>query len=114
MENTCTNFDFHILTAKFFSFAMEKLTLASQNVCAFLRDRIFLTRLHISASYRPDSMNLSLIEILEIEKLITEGNIRMNQTALRNIKQLKSLILFFHEVFPDSDPWGTQKYSLKL
>lgn len=67
-----------------------------------------------TSSYRAESMELSLNEILELENRIQQGKVRISSSDMRAISQLKSMILFFHEVFPDSDPYGMQKYSLRL
>ena len=74
-----------------------------------------ISQMHYKTSpYRAESMELSLNEILELESRIQQGTVRISSSDMRAISQLKSMILFFHEVFPDSDPYGMQKYSLRL
>lgn len=82
----------------------QRLLRARQNVLNGLRAR--------RKSVSPVQSAMSLKEIEWVESQAARGALHLTSEDRVKLNQLKTIIGFFHKVYPDSDPDHTWRYSL--
>ena len=83
-----------------------------------LQNRILMAKPSIHAytalDDNPYAGPMSLSDIDSIERRAICGEIRLQEADILALRTLREVIMFFHDMFPDSDPNNRRCYSLEL